>query len=70
LRASEGLDDDQMLRCLLADGQDLLGRPLGATVRYMLEHLDGYRDSIRVQRYDRCPDCEQRAPCDIRKGGQ
>lgn len=67
---SEGLDDDGVIGSLLASGQDAVGRSLDEESRFMLEHLDAYRPLICIERYSRCPECEQWAPCDIRKGEQ
>jgi hypothetical protein len=56
---TEQMDDDRVL--------DALYGKVPANVDHMLRHRAAYRVSIRVERYNRCPTCEQWSPCDVRK---
>jgi len=55
------LDDDAVIRKLRLSGQEL-----SSAATWMLDHLAGYRSQIRIERYNRCPTCEQWSPCDVR----
>jgi hypothetical protein len=57
---TEQMDDDQVL--------DALYGKVPMSVEHMLRHRAGYRSQIRIERYNRCPTCEQWSPCDVRKG--
>jgi hypothetical protein len=59
---TEKLDDDAVISHLL-----LVVSQLTMAGQYRLIHLAGYRSTIRVIRFDRCPTCEQWSPCDVRK---
>jgi hypothetical protein len=56
---TENLSDDQVLDKLAMSG-DLLHRE-----QHMLAHRQAYR--FDVERYNRCPTCEQWSPCDVRR---
>jgi hypothetical protein len=59
---TEQLDDDEVLAALLPYIGDM--RDDG---RQRLTHLAAYRAGIRIDRYNRCPTCEQWSPCQARR---
>jgi hypothetical protein len=57
--ATETLDREAVLDKLLHDDKNLNSQQV-----YVLEHHYG---ELRVERYNRCPTCEQWSPCDVRQ---
>jgi hypothetical protein len=62
------LDDEAVLYQLRMRGDPLHKLEMHAI--YKLEHLHAYRAVIRIERYNRCPTCEQWSPCDVRRRRQ
>lgn len=59
---TEALDKQGVLELLLP-----VAGQLRSDGRQRLLHLLAYDSEIRVTRYNRCPTCEQWAPCAVRK---
>ena len=61
------LDDDRVLAAMRDHQIKTFGLLDNPRALRKLEHLHGYRSEIWLDRYNRCPTCEQWSPCDVRK---
>jgi hypothetical protein len=66
---TQDLDDEQVLDRILEWAGEHPTGGLSDVALYKLQHRDGYRREIHVDRYNRCPVCEQWSPCIQRKRG-
>jgi hypothetical protein len=66
---TEALDKSGVCRRLLVWAERNPGSLTEAAL-YRLRHLQGYLPEIRVERFNRCPACEQWSPCDVRRADE